>query len=297
MGWERARFMQVVRYGGGVQASAIGQILFEPTVKGLLTVFGGLTVTGFYEMANRAVTQFRAVIVSAYQMLVPYVAAKAGREALSDGQMRAAYLMSYRLLVVLATPYFALLGASLPVILTWWLGRYDSDFVYVGMICLLGWYLNTMTLPSYMLYLAAGRLKWTVWTHVTIGLLSVSLGGLGGVLWGGYGVLTCAMLSLVIGSGVVVVAYHLEYEVGVSELVPKSTGALLTGSFVGCVAVGLLILHWNGQGGLPTSIFVAFAAMLSLLGWLVCRHPILHDLVSRWRNDVHPAGPAVAGKQ
>ena len=282
--WDRERLVAVVRYGGGVQVAAIGQLLFEPTLKALLAVFGGLSVTGYYEMANRAVTQFRAVIVSAYQMLVPYMASRAGREGLVESQMRAAYLASYRLLVVLATPYFALLAASLPLILTLWLGRYDENFVCVGMICLVGWYLNTMVLPAYMLYLAAGRLRWTMLTHVAIGLLSASLGGLGGWLWGGYGVLIGAMLALVLGSGIVVVAYHMEYQIGVAELLPAQSRGLLATCVVGVAVADAIILSWDGQGVLPTSAAITIAAMLAALTWIVCRHPVTHDLAQRWRN-------------
>ena len=72
--WSYARLVEMVRYGFVIQMAGLGQLLFEPVIRWLLGNFSGLATIGYYDMANRAVVQFRQVIVSAYQMLVPFMA-------------------------------------------------------------------------------------------------------------------------------------------------------------------------------------------------------------------------------
>ena len=66
-GWQKSKFMELIRYGSGFQAAAFGQILFEPTVKAILTRYSGLEFTGYYEMASRMILMLRSVLVSAYR--------------------------------------------------------------------------------------------------------------------------------------------------------------------------------------------------------------------------------------
>jgi len=288
LGWDRKRFGELVRYGGAIQVAAVGQLLFEPTVKALLSLFGGLALTGYYEMANRMITQFRAVIVSAYQPLVPFVAARAGGGSLTPIEMRNAYLYSYRLLVVLAIPYYALVGASLPIILTLWLGRFDSQFLTVGIICWVGWHLNTMAVPAYMLYLAIGRLRWTVWTQAAIGTLNIVLATFGGWLWGGLGVLVGAMTALGLGSYVTVVAFHREYRVPAHEFFPGGSTALAMVCLIGVGSLLSLAFAWDGQDHIPQALFVGIGLLSLATATLAWCHPMRTELVRRLRADRLP---------
>ena len=70
-GWRKSKFKELIRYGMGFQVAAVGQILFEPTVKAVITLYSGLEFTGYYEMANRMILQLRSLLVSAYQSLLP----------------------------------------------------------------------------------------------------------------------------------------------------------------------------------------------------------------------------------
>ena len=61
----------MVGYGFHFQFITVCQALREPVTKALLTTFGGLAMTGFYDMASRWVVTFRELIVQANQVLVP----------------------------------------------------------------------------------------------------------------------------------------------------------------------------------------------------------------------------------
>jgi O-antigen/teichoic acid export membrane protein len=240
-------------------------------------------MTGYYEMANRAVTQFRAVIVAAYQMLVPYMAHRAGKRGLSPSQIAGTYRAAQRLLVVLATAYFAVVTAALPLILTLWRGRFNADFVRIGLLCAAGWLVNTLGVTAYMLYLATGQLRWTVWTHIVIGLLNVVLAGLGGWLFGGLGVVGGAMLALSLGSMVVVAAFHREFEVPWREFLPGNTAPLALSSLsvaFGLAAAQLLAGPGPKGGSWLLAVLAVFALGTAIAVWL---HPAVRSALSLLR--------------
>jgi O-antigen/teichoic acid export membrane protein len=289
VGWDNKRMREIIRYGGGIQVAAIGQLLFEPTTKALLTMFGGLALTGYYEMANRMMLQFRAVIVSAFNTLVPYVAGRMGQTPASvdADEVRGIYLGAYRLLLVLAVPYYGLIGTVLPILLTFWLGRFEPQFLAVAMLCWLGWVFNTMVGPAYFLYLAIGRLRWTIWTQFAIGSLNALLAVVGGWLWGGYGVLVGSTLALAIGSYVAVIAFHIEYRVPARELLPRQSVALVFACVIGMVLVHGFAYGWRGAEGwlvVLASMLLLLAAVMARLVW---RHPqriVLLQLLPQWRR-------------
>ena len=67
--WRRSLFLEMLHYGINFQISSIAIMLYEPVTKWLMSYFGGLAMTGYYEMASRMVAQFRAIPVAANQVL------------------------------------------------------------------------------------------------------------------------------------------------------------------------------------------------------------------------------------
>ena len=278
------RFLEIIRYGGSLQVSSLVQLLFDPAVKVLLTRLGGLSLTGYYEAASRAVVQCRAVVVAAYQMLVPYLAHRLGGGELRSSQVTSAYRSAHAILIVVAIPYFALIAAALPLMLTVWLGRVDADFVTIGLLCLAGWAINTLTVSAYMLYTATGRLRWTVLSHFVIGVLNLVLGGLGGWLFGGMGVAAGAMIALAIGSAIVPVAFHREYQIPAREFVPPGSALLIATRRSGPSLLLAAAVPWRRAPGHPSKGWL----QLSLRSPLVCavlvwRHPVLTEAMRRLR--------------
>jgi O-antigen/teichoic acid export membrane protein len=260
--WDGTRFKAMLRYGTSFQVAAIGQLLFEA----LLSRFGGLELTGYYEMANRMLLQLRSVIVSAFQALVPYVAGN----ALRDEQLHDVYVKSYRLLLLIAVPYYSSIGVASPLILTLWLGRFDARFVFTGACCLAGWSVNTMNVPSYYLYLGIGRLRWAVLSHIVIGLLVAILGSVAGWLVGGVGVLLASAVALGLGSHVVSLAFQREHGVRMSEIMPLSSISFMLIGAMGALVSTLVSLSMSSAHELAlvtVYIGIVVAVLLFVLGW------------------------------
>ena len=265
----RTRWLELMRYGAGIQLATIGQMLFDPAVKGLLAAFGGLALTGYYELANRLIMQLRSFVVVGYQSLVAYVASS----AVNGTQAANIYLRAHRLLVYMALPYYTLISIYLPIILYLWLGRFEGSFLFIAQWSLLGWVANTMVAPAYFLYLALGKTTWPVISQFVIGILNVVAGCVLGAIIGGNGVIIGAALALTVGSGVVAVAFCREYKLDVRDLLPRESRHLMALCALCLVlaAIGARAVH---ALQLDVRCYVAIALFLTI--------PVG---VGAWRNE------------
>lgn len=282
--WQRPRFIELFRFGGAFQIMSIFQVLFEPTTKWLLSVFGGLEAAGYFEMANRAIQQLRQVIVAGLLMLIPHVAMRQAQDGTDRRALGQTYRQALRTLLWIAVPYFGVIGCLLPAVLTLWVGHYSDQFILIGVLCLLGWGLNLLASPAYTILVAVAQLRWVVGSQIAIALLNLVLAGIGGHAFGAYGVVGGAMLALALGSLVMVVPIHREFLEGPAALLPRT---LPVGLAIGLIAVvsclwlgrGLEVAHW--QAAWPYALAVCIgSALLAAVSWF---DPLRAQLLARLR--------------
>ncbi len=212
LAFDSPRLRAMFSYGGNLQLIGVAQMLFEPLVKVLLTSFGGIALTGYFDMANKIIVQFRSVIVAAYGALVPHVAARAQNGAFDIAAIRAIYRQSVGLLLFLLTPYFAIIAAGMPLVLTLWRGHFDAVFLAVALIMLIGWFVNSLFIPAYMIFVATGKLRWNLMAHVAIGGLVLCFGPVAGHLFGGKAILVVASAGLILGLPIVLVPFRRDFD-------------------------------------------------------------------------------------
>lgn len=244
-GFDKERFREVVTYGGGLQLSAIAQMFFEPLAKVLLTALGGLALTGYFDVANRLILQCRGIIIAAYTAVVPYVAARASSTEMSDGDISGIYEKSFGLLLFGLLPYFAVIIAALPLILTLWAGRFDAMLLAVALIQAFGWMINSLNAPAYYMFVALGSVRPLILSHLTIGVVTLVLGSAFGWLFGGFGVLAGVNAALIVGSVQLLLMFHRSFSVPLSAV---WSSAVLP-PFVlmaGAVAFGVVVALGNG---------------------------------------------------
>ena len=218
--FEPSRLKELFLYGGGLQISGLAQLLFEPLIKVLLTTYSGLALTAYYDMANRIIQQLRAVIVAAYSALVPHIAARSGRSQLNSAEISAIYREAEDILHFVALPYFTLIAATLPLAMSLWKGHFDAVFLAVAMVQFASWLVNVMITPAYLLFVAIGRLRWNIMSHVVIAAITLVFGIILGKLVGGAGVLVAGAAGLVAGSLFVLIAFHREFRQPIGESLP-----------------------------------------------------------------------------
>jgi O-antigen/teichoic acid export membrane protein len=280
--WNKDIFKEIINYGVNFQIISVTTKFYDPTTKALLSKFGGLSMVGYYEMANRMVQQFRALIVSANQVLVPAIA---DLQEKSPERIRSVYLTNYNLLFYLALPLYTLIIISTPLISEIWIGHYERIFIIFGILLAIGNFLNTLAGPSYFANLGTGTLRWNVIGHITIGILNAGLGIILGLLFNGFGVVTAWVIALSLGSAVIYVAYHFTNRIPLIELLPRDSRAM----FVFCTLVLLLSLLIQ-SGFNHTFRSIALNIIIILFSSLVIFIPFyLHPMRKRlmgWAREI-----------
>lgn len=274
--WRKDFFKEMILYGINFQIISIMGMLFEPMTKALLSKFGGLSMVGYFDMANRMIIQFRALLVSANQVLVPIIA---GLQEIDPLRIKHIYKESCTLMTFLALPFYALIIAAMPFISEIWIGHYEQFFVIVGIALAVGWLINTLSAPSYFVYLGSGYLKWNTLSHIVMGGLNLISGYLLGLWIGGIGVVFGWILALVLGSVITLIAYHVENKIGIFELFDKNTLIVMLGCTFVIIFAFFMYYRFHGQ----VSVYILFVLYVLLFGMVVgpllWRHPMRTSLI------------------
>jgi len=267
--WDQELFREILGYGINFQVVSAIRMLYEPTTMALLSRFGGLAAVGYFQMARRMISQVRALIVTANQVVVPFIADLQERK---PGAIQDVYKLSYSLLTYLAIPLFSLIVALIPLISEVWIGHYEVMFVRFSTILAVGWFLNTLNAPAYFANLGLGELRWNTVAHVVIAVLNGGLGLFVGNIYGGTAVVVAWVVSLVIGSFVIIVPYHKEHGIPLRNLLPQENKTLGIASVIGLsVVIGI---YYNCRLSLIATsaiIIFMFAMITAIPFWL---HPM-----------------------
>jgi O-antigen/teichoic acid export membrane protein len=258
------------------QVISIAAMLSDPVTKAILSKFGGLSMVGFYEMASRIVQQFRAIIVSANQVVVPAIA---DMTESAPEKIRAFYLRSYELLFYLALPLFSLIIICAPIISEIWIGYYERVFVFSAILLSIGWFLNTLAIPAYFANSGMGELRWNVISHSLIAIINAGMGLLLGYLYDGFGVIVAWIIALPLGNSLVYIFFHIKHKIPFSELVPKASRILMLVCVIGTVSALIINIKFNHDSivsMLNSIVMIVFVAVVFVPFWL---HPLRKSLV------------------
>jgi O-antigen/teichoic acid export membrane protein len=158
--WHREVFRELIGFGAKLQAATIISFLLDPTVKFLMSTYGGLEALGFFEMAQRMVQQARQVIVMPNQVLMP------GFVHLMETQPQRIEPLYHRAMTLSLVGGFALLGSvalASPIICYLWTGHVTPIFVQFTVILAASWLANLVAAPAYLLGVASGRIGGNLW--------------------------------------------------------------------------------------------------------------------------------------
>ena len=281
--WNLKLFKEMVGYGINFQLISVSQMVYDPITKALLTKFGGLSLIGFYEMASRMVLQLRALPVAANQVIIPAIA---NLQEKIPGKIGEVYLTSYQLLLYLSLPLFSLIIVCTPIISELWIGYFEEDFVQFAILLSIGWFLNALNAPAYFANLGIGKLRWNVAGHISIAVLNAILGFLFGIFYGGHGVVTAWVISLVFGSSIISLSYHIRHKIPLIELIPKES-RIIIGVCLSTIIFSLIIRHILvrifSPIGLNSVIVLLVSIIIFIPLWL---HPMRRRLVAWVSNDL-----------
>jgi O-antigen/teichoic acid export membrane protein len=256
-------------------------MLYDPITKGLLTKYGGLSMTGYYEMANRMVLQLRSLLVAATQVLFPAIAELNEK---NSETIYSLYKNSYRILLYIALPFFSAIVAFTPIISHLWIGYYEGSFILFSVVLSFSWFFNTLVGPAYFANLGIGELAWNTVGSVLTAVLNLVLGVILGGLWGGIAVVIAWVLSLITGNLVTLVSYHRKNKIPVSDFFPRENIGIGLAS-VAVLAISLLVyrLLIDKLSLLGISGVTVFATM-AIIAFPLWQHPMRKRLVEACLN-------------
>jgi O-antigen/teichoic acid export membrane protein len=236
--WRRARFAEMIGYNAHLQLGSLASLLGDPAAKMMLGRFGDLAAVGYFEMATKLVSQFRAVVVNVNQVLVPVIARlqEQRQDAVTD-----LYEKTHGLIFFVSTTFFGLLLASVPAVSELWLGSYNPGFVMVCLIMLPAMAVNTLAGAAFFSNLGAGDAASNSMVQVGMGLANLALGMVLGGLAGGTGVVAGYALSIVGGSLYLMLRYRHAKSLPLSTLVPASMRLHVTLTLLAGAAVNLAV--------------------------------------------------------
>ena len=279
--WNINLFNEIVGYGINFQIISVSAMFYDPITKALLSKYGGPSLVGYYEMASRMILQLRALIVSANQVLVPVIA---DLKEEAPEKIHLVYLTSYRLLLYFAIPLYSLIIVCIPAISQLWIGHYERTFIVFGTLLAIGWFFNTLNAPSFFINLGVGELRWNVVSNITIALLNIGLGFLFGIYYDGLGVVVAWVFSLVLGSSIVYLSYHINHNIPLIELIPKESRIIIVTCLTGILSAILIRQKFNYNFNiftLNTIVIILFLIIVIIPFWF---HPMRKRL-TKWLTE------------
>lgn len=269
--WSKTLFREMFAYSANIQITAIAILLCDPVTKILMTRYGGLSATAFYEMANQLINKIRALLVSANQVVVPVVAEMHETE---PEKVRNLYILSYEVVFFIAVPIYAMLLLMMPLISKLWIGEINNSFLTFGTILIFANFINNLEVPAHFDNIGTGYLRWNTFAHITMAGLNVFLGATMGYYFGPIGVAMGAAIAIVLASAMVLVAVNKKYDLPLKTLIPKMHRAFLLiilTVFMGC-SIYLYSFPKNAHDiMIPTSI--AIATFLCVFTISALNHP------------------------
>ena len=269
-----SRLVPLLAMGWRLKVIGLVNLLLEPITKAFVLRFGGSELSGLYEVAARMPAQLRSLLVVAMQVTVPRFA------ALPVEARRRLHQQLAGLALFIGTASFTMLVLALPLISALLLGDIDSRFIAMSMLMSIGWFLNVQSAPAYFAHYGSGELRWNVAGQVTMGVLNVVLGWLGGMIWGGVGVVMGTATAIGIGSAVTTVAFGVRHHAWPRVGSARDRLALLSCPLIALAAAQLLLrgpLHEHSPGA-SAIIAMCFAA---LAAFYMHGHALIAEIRSR----------------
>ena len=205
--WHKNLMKEVFNYGMSFQVIGISQMLYDPITKAILSRYGGLDFVAIFEMASKLVIQVRGIASKVIQNVVPKIV----KLSIITGDVKIfeAYKKIHNINMFLIFVSLALIIPFSNIISIILLGNSNHIFIIVLIILTLGWMINSLNIPSYIINLGRGDLKWNVIAHLTIGVLNLIFCYTTGLIFkNGFYIIFSWVFALIIGSLTIIIEYH-----------------------------------------------------------------------------------------
>lgn len=155
--FKRESLLEIIRFGASLQLLNIISFLFEPLTKLSLSHFVNLESVGLFELAQKFVLQIRLFVVSTVNVMGPAFAHLS--EVGSKQRLQAVFEDSQGTTTFLAIVLLTVGALVAPAISLVWLGSIQLQFMVVFALLSVGWMVNMIAAPAYVLGVARGFVR------------------------------------------------------------------------------------------------------------------------------------------
>ncbi len=232
-------FKELRAYGLKFQLMSFFTMLSDPLTKGMLGRFGDTRMIGYYELANKFITQMRSLLVAMNQVLIPKVSESKAKGLLDISDI---YKKNYQLVSFTSVYFYTALLCMVPIIEIVWLNQRSSLFELFSIIAVGAYFINTLSIPAYMINSGTGDLRSNVISHAFMGIVNLVMGVLLGRIFGGKGVVYAWAIALIAGSLPIFFPFHKKNNIPLTILAPKIH---MIGLILGLIGVSVCwFLHY-----------------------------------------------------
>lgn len=214
MTFNKSAFKEIFSYSFKFQIVTLISIIIEPITKFYLLRFGSLSAVGYFEMANKLVVQARQVLVSANQVIVPFIAQKESSKEYIVGF----YKTNFSIISICSLLIMGSLAISIPLISLLWVGREEPFFIVSAITLSFAHIINLHTIPANFTNLGTGNINHLIYTTLVICVLTCILGAVLGFYFANVGVLYGWAIAVIIGSLFQMYLFRKKYQIEYKQL-------------------------------------------------------------------------------
>jgi O-antigen/teichoic acid export membrane protein len=270
-------FRELFGYGINFQIISLSNLFFDPITKYFLSRYGGLSITGYYEMANRLIIQLRSLIVNTMQVIVPAIANIHAKGAVNIKKLYLKWFPFLFLGSLILITYLISLANYISIV---WIGRLEESFIVILIIIAFGWFFNIISALAYFIDLGTGDLKWNVVSQVVMTSSNVILCYLFGKIWGGYYIVIGTMFSLIISSIILLIAFNKQFNIQLKELFYPKIWIIIGISLFSIAASYLFYFFANPIISFPLLLAFNFLILTGIMIFNFWRSNLLYKLPS-----------------
>jgi O-antigen/teichoic acid export membrane protein len=274
---------EMIAFSSTLAGGQLLLVLFDPAFKSVLNYVAGNAAVGFFEIANKATTRVRQLVVSANNVLLPVFSSTTDNEEQSR-LFKTANSFSW----TLSGSLFFLFAVLTPVISLFILKTFNETFILVHLVVISGWYLNSLNITSYYFLIGIGRLQPVFYSFLALIVAAVSGGIVAGWIVGFPGALFAWCFGMFLSAFIIIRGALRELALSFE---------FIDSSFLQRIALRLItavtfLFYWNASPRWPINALQAlipialFAAAITFEGYFIAKAGLLKSVFSSLNRNV-----------
>ena len=189
-------FKEMFEYSYKIQIINFISIFSDPLMKILFSKYGGLSLTGYYELSQKIIGTIRSFIVIVNQVIIPEVS----KNHDNPESIYALIRINNRVINLVAIIIFSSPFLGLTFLSNYWFKMYNSIFAFTFICVTVGLFINSLAIPFYMYFMGTGNLKWNVLSNTVAAICTAVIGTISGYFYGYQGLLISWIIACISGS-------------------------------------------------------------------------------------------------